>query len=158
MNDYRNDYLRENPHASAQEVRMSGSQFFGSFLNPEKGLETYRALKDKGVAPSGAFNEMVGLGSFSTEKGFAFTEAQIDTVTAYAKQHGMTPSQALSVWGEFDVANAAAMMDAFKSPESYKAFRTMAYALDAAQQRGYRGSGQACRVRPERYGADRPRS
>lgn len=136
MNEFRNDYLRENPHASVQEVRMSGSQFFGSFLNPEKGLEAYRALKDRGVQPSGAFNEMVGLGSFTTEKGYAFTEAQIETIKTYAKQHGMTPSQALSTWGEFDVANAAAMMDAFKTPESYKSFRTMAYGLDAAQQRG----------------------
>ncbi len=136
MSEFRNDYLRENPHASARDVRMSGSQFFGSFLNPEKGLEAYRALKDKGVPPSGVFNEMVGLGSFSTEKGYAFTEAQIEAVKTYAKQHGMTPSQALHTWGEFDVANAAAMMDAFKTPESYKTFRTMAYGLDAAQQRG----------------------
>jgi len=136
MSEFRNDYLRENPHASAREVRMSGSQFFGSFLNPEKGLETYRALKDKGVQPSGTFNAMVGLGSFTTEKGYAFTEAQIGTVKKYAKQHGMTPSQALGAWGEFDVANAAAMMEAFKTPESYEKFRTIAYGLDAAQQRG----------------------
>ena len=31
MNEFRNDYLRENPEASAQEVRMAGSQ-------PQKGL------------------------------------------------------------------------------------------------------------------------
>jgi hypothetical protein len=117
-------------------VRMAGSQFFGSFLNPEKGVETYLALKDKGVPPSGAFNEMVTLGSFNTEKGYSFTEAQIDTVRKYAEEHGMTPSQALGAWGEFDVGNAAAMMDAFKTPENYERFRTVAYGLDAAQQRG----------------------
>jgi hypothetical protein len=136
MNEFRNDYHRENPDASAQEVRMAGSQFFGSFLNPEKGVETYRALKDKGVPPSSAFNEMVALGSFNTEKGYAFTEAQMDTVRKYAGEHDMTPSQALGAWGEFDVANAAAMMDAFKTPENYERFRTVAYGLDAAQQRG----------------------
>ena len=136
MNEFRKDYQRENPDASAQDVRMAGSQFFGSFLNPEKGVETYRALKDKGVPPSGAFNEMVALGSFNTEKGYAFTEAQIETVRKYAGEHGMTPSQALGAWGEFDVANAAAMMDAFKTPENFERFRTVAYGLDAAQQRG----------------------
>ncbi len=136
MNEFRNDYLRENPDASAREVRVAGSQFFGSFLNPEKGIETYRALKDKGVPPSNAFNEMVSLGLFSTEKGYAFTEAQMEVVRRYAQQHDMTPSQALGAWGEFDVANAAAMMEAFKTPENYEKFRTMAYGLDAAQQRG----------------------
>ena len=136
MSEFRNDYRRENPDASAQDIRMSGSQFFGSFLNPEKGLETYHALKDKGVPPSGAFNEMVGLGSFTTEKGYAFTEAQMGTVKRYAAQHDMTPSQALGAWGEFDVANAAAIMEAFKTPQSYEKFRAMAYGLDAAQQRG----------------------
>jgi hypothetical protein len=136
MNEFRNDYQRENPNASAQDVRMAGSQFFASFLNPEKGVETYRALKDKGVQPSGAFDEMVALGSFNTEKGYAFTGAQIDTVRKYADEHGMTTSQALGAWGEFDVANAAAMMDAFKTPENFERFRTVAYGLDAAQQKG----------------------
>jgi hypothetical protein len=136
MNEFKNDYLRENPGATPQEVRMAGSQFFGSFLNPEKGVETYRALKDKGVPPSNAFNEMVMLGSFNTEKGYAFTSAQMDTVRKYAGEHDMTPSQALGAWGEYDVANAAAMMETFRTPENYEKFRAMTFGLDAAQQRG----------------------
>jgi len=136
MNSFRNDYMKEHPNASPQETRTAGMQFFGAFYSPDKGVEAYQALKNRGVPASDAFNEMVRMGTFTSEKGYAFTDAQMNLVKRYSADHKMTPRQVMTAWGGYDVANTAAMMEAFKTPENYEKFRTMAYGLDAAQQRG----------------------
>jgi len=136
MNEFSRNYLEENPGSSAQEARMAGFQFFGAFLNPRMGLETYRGLTASGVRTSDAFDRMVTTGSFGAEKGYVFTTAEMNMVRDWGREWDMTPQQVMTAWGEFNVADTAAKIKAFEMPENYEGFRQVAYGLDWAQQKG----------------------
>lgn len=136
MNEFRRNYLEENPGSSTQEARMAGYQFFGAFLNPRMGMETYQGLTAAGVRTSDAFDSMLATGSFGAEKGFVFTTAEMNMVRDWGKERSMTPRQVMAAWGEFNVADTAAKIKAFETPENYEGFRKLAYGLDWAQQKG----------------------
>jgi len=136
MNEFSRNYLGENPGSTSQEAREAGYQFFGAFLNPRMGLETYRGLTASGVRTSDAFDRMVTTGSFGAEKGYVFTTAEMNMVSDWGKERNMTPQQVMTAWGEFNVADTAAKIKAFETPENYERFRQVAYGLDWAQQKG----------------------
>lgn len=136
MNEFSRNYLGENPGSSAQEAREAGYQFFGAFLNPRMGLETYRGLTASGVRTSDAFDRMVTTGSFGAEKGFVFTTAEMNMVRDWGRERNLTPQQVMTAWGEFNVADTAGKIKAFETPENYEGFRKVAYGLDWAQQKG----------------------
>lgn len=136
MGEFRRNYLEENPGSTAQEARMAGYQFFGAFLNPRMGMETYRGLTASGVRTSDAFDRMVATGSFGAEKGYVFTTAEMEMVREWGREREMTPRQVMAAWGEFNVADTAAKIRAFETPENYESFRQVAYGLDWAQQKG----------------------
>ena len=136
MGEFTRGYLRENPQATAQEARVAGYQFFGAFLNPRMGIETYRGLTASGVRTTDAFERMVATGSFGAEKGYVFTTAEMDMVREWGMERNMTPKQVMSAWGEFNVADTAARIKAFETPENYQGFRKVAFGLDWAQQKG----------------------
>jgi hypothetical protein len=136
MNEFRRDYIAENPGSSFQEASNAGYQFFGSFMNPRLATETYRGLRDAGVRATDAFDRMVTTGSFGSEKGYMFTLAEMNMVRDWGKERDMSPQQVMSAWGEFNVADTAAKISAFESPQNYQEFRKVAYGLDWAQQKG----------------------
>jgi len=136
MNEFSRNYLEENPGSTSQEARMAGYQFFGAFLNPRMGVETYRGLTESGVRTSDAFDRMVATGSFGAEKGYVFTTAEMNMVRDWGRERNLTPQQVMSAWGEFSVADTAAKIKAFETPENYEGFRKVAYGLDWAQQKG----------------------
>jgi hypothetical protein len=136
MNEFSRNYLEENPGSTAQEARMAGYQFFGAFLNPRMGMETYRGLTASGVSTSDAFDRMVATGSFGAEKGYVFTTAEMEMVREWGREREMTPRQVMAAWGEFNVADTAAKIRAFETPENYEGFRKVAFGLDWAQQKG----------------------